>query len=167
MPSALAMKKAKAVAACKDKRGRISPATLIEHARDPNHVCHNEFPWDDAEAARLHRLTIAARIIREVKFVVEYESVSLVAPVYVSDPSGIGSAYVETATIASSHVKARRVLDDELARIRGAIHRAMALAAVFGLISNFERMLDLAVETERTLVGGDGDDDGDYAPSAS
>jgi hypothetical protein len=35
----------------------------------------------------------------------------------------------------------------------------MAIAAVFGLVSSFERMLELAVEAERLFADADGDSD--------
>lgn len=49
------------------RRGRLTPATVVAEASNPQHPLHKEFDWDDASAARKHRLEHAARLIRLVK----------------------------------------------------------------------------------------------------
>lgn len=152
--------RAAAIAACREKSGRIIPQAVVEAARDPASVLHDEFEWDVAKAAERDWIRTACELIRSVKFIVEYEDRKIIAPFYVSDPGRDESAYVQTARIAKNGAMSERVLRDELARIVGAIHRAMNLAAAFGLKSSFERMLDEAVQIEHALGG---DDDGDDA----
>lgn len=156
--------KRKAIKECEDSRGRVTPNIVIEAAKDPASILHSEFEWDDSKAAHLHRIDVARRLIREVKFAFVYQDVSLIAPAYVVDPGSKLPAYIETARIANRHASAKRVLADELLRIKGALSRAISLSAAFGLVSSFEKMLDLAVETERLFqVRNDGDDAGDGA----
>lgn len=48
-------------------RGELTPAAVVEEAADINHPLHSQFEWDDAEAARKHRLNQAADLIRSVR----------------------------------------------------------------------------------------------------
>jgi hypothetical protein len=147
-PTKIELKK-QAIAACKDARGRVTTAAVIEAARDSSSVLHAEFEWDLEKAAYQSWTETARRLIREVQLIVDYQDVRVVAPYYVSDQSKDEPAYVETSKIARKHAFAQRALSDELARIKGAVNRGMALSAAFGLVSNFERMLDAVIETER------------------
>jgi hypothetical protein len=150
--------RAAAIAACRDKSGRVSPRRVVDAARDPSSPLHGEFEWDVNAAAEREWLRTASELIRSVKFIVEYEDRKIIAPFYVSDPSRSESAYVATAQIAKNGTMSERVLRDELDRIVAAIHRAMTLAAAFGLKSSFERMLDQATEIETRLDDGDADE---------
>jgi hypothetical protein len=152
--------RAAAIAACRDKSGRIAPNIVVDAARDPASPLHDEFEWDVAKAAERDWIRTACELIRSVKFIVEFEDRKIIAPYYVSDPSRDESAYIQTARVAKNGAMSERVLRDELARIVGAIHRAMTLASAFNLKSSFERMLDEAVKIEHSLGG---DDDGEEA----
>jgi len=143
--------KKRAIEACADRKGRVTPDAVIEAAKNPKSILHKEFEWDVDKAAHAHWTDTARRLIREVRLIVQYDDVKIVAPYYIADAGTDESAYVPTSKVADRHAAAQRALVDELARIKGAIHRATSLAAVFGLTSNFERMLDLAIETERTF----------------
>lgn len=150
VPTKIELRK-KAIEGCQDSKGRVTPDAVIEAAKDPKSILHGEFEWNVNKAAYQSWTETARRLIREVRLIIEYQDVRVVAPYYIADPGTDDSSYVETLRIANKHTSAQRALTDELARIKGAIQRAKALAAVFGLTANFERMLDLAVETERTF----------------
>lgn len=47
--------------------GILKPGHVVEAAEDPEHPLHEAFPWDDSEAARIGRESIAARLIRSLK----------------------------------------------------------------------------------------------------
>lgn len=47
--------------------GIITPAQVVEHARDPESVLHQYFEWDDTEAARRFRLVQAGNLISRVR----------------------------------------------------------------------------------------------------
>lgn len=48
--------------------GLLNPLHVVEHARDPSSVLHDEFEWDDDAAAESYRLAQAGALIRRVKF---------------------------------------------------------------------------------------------------
>lgn len=153
------LQRAAAIAACRDKGGRISPKVVVDAARDPKSPLHVEFEWDLKAAAEREWLRTASELIRSVKFEIEYEDRKIIAPFYVSDPTRSESAYISTAYIAKNGAMSERVLRDELDRIVGAIHRAMTLASAFGLKSSFERMLEQATEIEMRLDESGGGDE--------
>ncbi len=57
----------------KEARGQLKPSDVVEEARDEGHPLHRAFPcrkdgsWDDTEAARIGRESIAARLIRSIR----------------------------------------------------------------------------------------------------
>lgn len=140
-----------AIAACKDRSGRIRPELVVEAARDPKSVLHRKFKWDVHKAAMAHWLATAQELIRQVKLVVVVEDVRISAPFYVSDPTVDFSAYVETTSLAGRNSVAEDVLLDETARIEGAVARARGAAAVFKLSGHFEKMLAHAVAVKRKV----------------
>lgn len=140
--------KAEAIARCKDQVGRIRPSSVVEAARNPNSVLHNEFEWDDKKAAEANRIMRAKELIREVKFEVVYDTVRIAAPFYVSDVTDDEASYVETTKIRKRSAAAKETINDEISRIKAAIHRALALSIVFGLEPQFQEMLKIAVEIE-------------------
>jgi hypothetical protein len=149
---------AASIRAC-EVRGKLVPARIVTAASDPKNYLHDRFDWNDKSCAHTQRLTVAADLIRKYRFTIVYDDIKLAAPVYIHDPGSVESSYVQTVKIAKSHTKARRALEDELARIRAALHRAMTLSAVFGLVSTFQRMLDTAEDAERVLFRTSGGDD--------
>lgn len=148
-------KKAEAIAACRDGKGRITPRAVWQAARDPTSPLHGDFNWDVQRAAEQTWERTASELIRQVRFIIEYDDRKVAVPFYVSDPRTEESSYVATSRIAANATLSERVLRDELERITAAIRRALKLAAAFGLSSSFERMLEQATEIETRL--GDAD----------
>lgn len=50
-----------------DQRGKLTPALVVDEARDPGHPLHSRFEWDDEIAGENWRRTQAAELIRSVK----------------------------------------------------------------------------------------------------
>jgi|SRR5882672_941208 len=151
-------RRAAAIAALQDSQGRVTPRSVWQAARSPNHPLHYEFEWDLKKAAEKEWDRTAAAIIREVKFVVEYQDQKIIAPYYVSDPRAVISTYIPTIR-ASKNVKLKTgILREEVDRIVGSINRGMKLAAVFGLVSSFERMLSEARRVEIEINAYDEED---------
>jgi len=50
--------------------GYLSPALVVEAAKDPANPLHDRFLWDDTEAARRFRLVQAGMLLRRIKVVV-------------------------------------------------------------------------------------------------
>jgi len=151
--------KAQAIAACRDTNGRITPKAVWLAARNPKSILHGEFEWNIEKAAEDAWNMRARELIREVTvFITRADDSKIIIPYYISDPSTNESAYVPTARIAKSASKSARVLQQEIDRIRGSIHRALGLAIAFGLENRFERMLSELIEAEQTLAENEGDD---------
>jgi len=152
--------RAAAINECRSKSGRVTPKSVVAHAKNPSSPLHSEFDWDINRAAQKEWERTASELIRSVKFIVEYEDREIVVPQWVSDPRIEESSYVSTQQVAERSGSASRdVLREELQRIKSAVHRAMALAAAFGLVSSFQRMLDEALRIESDLSGVDEGDD--------
>lgn len=64
--------------------GLLLPADVVQEARNPNHVLHSDFLWDDSAAAEQHRLSQARRLIRV--FVTTVPNVDKPVRAYVSVP---------------------------------------------------------------------------------
>ena len=50
-----------------DERGNLTPALVVDAARNPEHPLHTRFTWDDTEAARRWRLSQASELIRTAR----------------------------------------------------------------------------------------------------
>ena len=53
--------------AIRKQYGRLTADLVLDEARDPGHVLHGRFCWDDGEAAERYRLGQARNLIRSVK----------------------------------------------------------------------------------------------------
>lgn len=142
---------AAAIAKCKDETGRITPDSVIEQARNPRHPLHDKFNWNVEEAAMEHWRETARQLIKSVRFILQYMDKVVAVPYYVSDPRTKSVGYAPTVNIRRSKDTAMAVLNDELARIKGAIHRAIGLAAAFDLKDHFDELLKEVVEIETSL----------------
>lgn len=58
-----------ALAALEDADGNLDIHVVPEAARDPASPMHNQFTWDDAEAARERRLDQARNLVRSIRIV--------------------------------------------------------------------------------------------------
>jgi len=123
--------------------GLLFPESVVGKAADPRNPLHDEFPWNDAQAAHQCRLDIARRLIRSVTVVRIEEERTIQSVYYVHHPSQ-GThvqGYVPLTELKRNRNDARSVLDFELARIEGAILRSRNIAAVLELDHYFEQML--------------------------
>ena len=53
--------------------GVVRPETVVEVARDPNHVLHKHFDWDNTSAGDKYRLQQARALITSYKITVTYD----------------------------------------------------------------------------------------------
>jgi len=51
-----------------DQYGTLTPALVVQTARDPDHPLHARFEWDDTVAAEKYRLTQGGELIRSIKW---------------------------------------------------------------------------------------------------
>lgn len=54
-------------------KGFISPEDVLEYAKNPLTILHNEFIWDDTEAGRKYRMLQASGVIRSVYVTIKDE----------------------------------------------------------------------------------------------
>jgi len=50
--------------AIRDEHGTLTPALVVDLARDPEHPLHSRFEWDDSVAAEKWRLEQAGQLLR-------------------------------------------------------------------------------------------------------
>jgi len=50
-----------------DEHGKLTPALVVQTARDPDHPLHSRFEWDDDVAAEKYRLSQGGELIRSIK----------------------------------------------------------------------------------------------------
>lgn len=131
--------------------GYLNPAHVVEAARDPSHVLHSEFSWDDEEAADRYRIAQAGALIRRVKFTVirqstETKEVRMVTTrAFQSRKSARGSSggYESVAEIMSDEDKRAELLAQVLSELNAYRKRYAELAALSDVWAAIDDALDL------------------------
>jgi hypothetical protein len=140
----ISLDKANYIRTLADKSGYIEPARLVEAARRPDNILHDEFEWDVQKAAEEQWIDQARRLIRMVRIEVTVEHREVRAVGYVVDPDRPPKShrYVDISIAARNRDQAHQIILDEMSRITAAIRRAQAIAAVLGLEGELDRLLD-------------------------
>lgn len=150
-----------AIMALEDDEGRLTPDKLVDVAKDPNSVLHDEFPWDDAIAAHKHRLDVARALIRkvEVHIVVNRVKTSVVA--YVRDPESPGGVqgYRSVRKLRTEEEVARSALEAEFDAAASRLRRARDLAIALGLEGEIDRYIDELTMLKDRVVGNPSEGD--------
>lgn len=114
--------------------GRLTPDDVVEDARSPSSPLHDQFDWNDAEAAAKWRISQARELIRSVKVVINVETKEISTVRYVRDPTaGQEQGYVEVAKIRTDADLAREALAAEVRAANALVQRAKSLADALGL----------------------------------
>ena len=119
-----------------EDHGRITPARVVEAARDPESPLHRYIDWDDTTAARKYRLVQARNLIRVVIVRMGTPSKTvLAAPRYVRDPEAAPGAqgYISVPVLAHDPDSAARAVTDEFKRADSCLKRAELLADALGV----------------------------------
>ena len=93
---------------------------VVEEARDENHPLHNDFEWDDTEAAHQYRLQQARHLISYTLTQVA-EKPGQDIPMYVSlttDRKLVGGGYRAVTDVLKDPVARQRMVDDALDEMR-------------------------------------------------
>jgi hypothetical protein len=132
----ISKQKAEYIRSLSDANGHIEPARLVEVARDPKNLLHDEIEWDVSKAAYKYQLEQARGLIRFVKLEVEIMHETVIAPFYVLDPlrPPRSKRYLEIEAAARDEDLALAVMEEECSRIAQAIRRATAAAKVLNLM---------------------------------
>lgn len=137
------------LAMLENEHGQITPAMVVEDAKQKDSPLHGLFDWNVKSAAMKYWIHQARTIIHSVRLVSSLvETVTLKTPHYVRDPSVPRGeqGYVSVAQLQKDPERARESLRIEFSRAEGALTRARALAAA----------LDLEEEVELLLMGVSG-----------
>ena len=96
--------------AIRNEHGGLTPALVVEVARDPEHVLHSRFEWDDSIAAEKWRLEQAGALLR-VTFRPDPEKpMDLRAFAAIKGEDSATSDYVPTEEVASNPFAAELLL---------------------------------------------------------
>ena len=126
----ISREKAELIRSLADADGYIEPQSVIDEARRPRSLLHEDFEWDVDAAARSHWLETARQLIRFVKleFIVDTRTLTSVAYVVDPDRPAKSKRYVDITVAAGMKEKAHAILLAEMMRITAAIRRAQQVA---------------------------------------
>lgn len=126
--------------------GYLNPAHVVDAARDASSVLHDEFAWDDEEAAEFYRLAQAGALIRRVKFQIvkqdpKTKAISIMTTrAYQSRPSTRGNGgYESIEAIMADDEKREELLQQvlrELSAYRKRYAELSALTSVWNAIDS-------------------------------
>lgn len=128
------------------ENGRLIPSDVVEDARDPASLLHEQFEWNNDEAADRYRIQQASRLIRTVRIDITVREVPLRAPAYVRDPNldTRDAGYRNLIQLRSEEDVARAAVVNEMKRVSQAVKRAKILAAALGFVNEIDTIHDLA-----------------------
>jgi hypothetical protein len=149
-----------ALESLRDSSGRLTPEAVVRAAKNPRHVLHREFGWDDRQQAHLHRIDRARElIVRYVSTTVIYKSERVTVPFYVRDPSAAPATqgYMALAGAEMTRENALAILLAEFDRCESSISRARRIVHVLdakfpGLSQQLESLLEKLIEIRRALA---------------
>lgn len=132
--------------------GRLTPDAVLQDARSKSSPLHDQFEWDDSEAAKQWRLSQARELIRSVRIEIQTETRIVSTVCYVRDPgAGEEQGYVEVAKLRDDKSLARDALMAELRAASALFERARTLAEALGLAHELEVASD-QVENIREML---------------
>jgi hypothetical protein len=127
--------------------GVVTPEAVVEAAKNPRHILHEVFDWNDQTAAHQHRLNAARQLISSIEVIVETDDVTVTAISYIRDirKGRKEQGYVSVDALGKRKADAKATLSLELERIIGSIERSRLIAGSLGLAPFFETMLQQAL----------------------
>lgn len=113
--------------------GELTPANVLDEARNENSPIHPCFLWDDTEAAEKYRLTQARELIHSIRIITDPDSDNRTESVaFISTRTEEGRAYQDTDAVMADPDKRQMALAD-------------ALNAIESLQRRFNHLEELAV----------------------
>lgn len=160
---------ASALKAIEDREGRLTPAAVLDVARDKASVLHSEFEWNDGVAAEQWRLEQARRLIRSVTVNVTVNRISTPVPCYVRDPERDGKlqGYRAVVNLARETDEARESVVAEFSRAAGHLRRARDVATALGFDAEIEELIRDIVELDQRVKSGKSKDKSGNRPAAN
>ena len=138
------------VRALYDQHGALTPALIIEDAKQADSPLHDCFEWDVEKAAYVAWTSTARAIIRRVVLTETTEHISISAPFFVRDPdAGKAQGYVSLTELRDDPERALASLKLEFGRAESALTRARGIAVALGLEAELDAMLKQLVRVRR------------------
>lgn len=122
--------------------GYLTPAHVVEFARDPKTHLHDRFTWDDTEAAQNWRLHEAARIIRCAVVILDNPKMIRRVRAYVSllPDRFNGRGYRPIKMVLSSGELRAQLLDTALAELQAFQLKYAYLQELSGVFAELEKV---------------------------
>ena len=142
--------------------GNLTPDAVLEDARSKKSPLHDQFEWNDGEAAHRFRLDQARTLIRSVRVevVTEQKTISVVRYLRNPEMSSKLQGYADVAAIRDSTDLARDALRAEFARARALFDRAESLAVAFSMDAEIRELRQRVIGLDEQLrKPGDDDED--------
>lgn len=136
-----------ALVALVERDGSITPASVLDEARDEASPLHTHFEWDDSEAAEQYRLVQARGLIRRYKVTVEVKPDTFVK---VRQFSSVPAADPDEGT---DYVLTSEALKDDAQRdfiFQQCMKEIASLRAKYGALVDFDAALRESIGAKRT-----------------
>lgn len=133
--------------------GVLTPAAVVDAARDESHPLHDRFEWDDSKAAEAHRLNQARVLIRSVRVVVTLNERSVQTIQYVRHPDRPKheQGYASFQQLVENADERQAALAEEFSRAGAAMKRAKGLADAFALAVEVDAVIEQIEELQLKL----------------
>ena len=130
-----------------EKSGRLTAESLVQAARNPKHVMHRDFQWNDAKAAHQHRLDLARNYISEVRVTITTSTRTIVCPGYLRDRDVSPRAgYITTQRLRTDREAAQETLTYEISRAQALLERVREIAAALELEEDLQMLIGATKE---------------------
>lgn len=131
-----------------EKHGTLTPAVVVQAAKNARSPMHDCFEWDDGEAGKAYREEQARALIRSVRVEITTDTVTVSAVAYVRDPNaGSGEqGYSSIEALRGNRKDARAVIVYECDRVLGMLERVRQIAFALGLTAEAEKALSGVAE---------------------
>ena len=145
------------ITSIESKGGKLTPAQVVEAAKDEASPIHECFTWDDSVAAAAYRIEQARELIRRVRIEVVYEETTIRTVQYVRDQrcKDEEPGYVSLTKAAGNN--AAMIVHAEWKAVLAHAERALAITqAKANSISNGDSIVEdaLAVVEELKIMVG-------------
>lgn len=134
-----------------DESGRITPALVVEDARQKSSPLHSLFEWNVKKAAETQWLHQAREIIGAVRLVITTTTATFKTTHYAKDTDADGQGYRAVLSIKRDPEQARETLIYTLEVAHGHLQRAFDLAAALGLETEIDALLERVAGVQRQI----------------
>lgn len=106
--------------------GCLTPEIILEASKPAKALFHSLFIWDDAQAARLYRLTQARKILNNIQIIIISDGESRVIPVYEVIQSQDSRVYKHIQSFTPEdveQVKARTIMELNILKKKLSVYK--------------------------------------------